>query len=308
MGNKTKLYISVPVNVSRALITDLKQHCTSSEVSSSSKKYYADDLTYLQEIKGGRMDRVPDMIVTIRPEILWERTCLAECGHFDRDYRYPVHGFMESKGFLDNTWTLKPVFIMPLVIFFNTRVKNPPTTWTALLEPRFKGRILCTHEQTPPAALFRQFCIHSFGARGRDFVKEAVHYRGLPLDVNVAVGKGEYDIGIMPTSFAKFSRDKSTGFSWPEEGAIPLMEIMLLKKDCGENAMKAAEFLLSEKTQQALSRNAGFIPVNPAVALPGDFQKNHMNLLWKGWDTYLGMGPERLGTADRVRDDTSDSI
>lgn len=304
MASKSRLYISVPVNVSRALITELKQHCTNSEVFSSSKKYYADDLTYLQAIRGGRMDQVPDMVVTIRPEILWEKTCLAESGHFDRDYRYPVHGFMEFKGFLDKTWTLKPVFIMPLIIFYNTRVKNPPSTWAALLEPRFEGRVLCTHEQTPPAALFRQFCIHSLGAKGRDFVNEAVHYRGLPLDVNLAVGKGEYDIGIMPTSFARFSRDKSTGFCWPEDGAIPLMQVILLKKSCGEDGLKAVEFLLSEKTQQALSRNAGFIPVNPSVEPPDDFQKNHMNLLWKDWNTFLGMGPEALGIADRVRDDT----
>ncbi len=293
MAGRNKVYISVPVNISRNMIMEIRKICKNSEVFSSSKKYYADDLTFLENIKAGRLEDVPDIFVTIRPEILWAKNNLIESGLFDGRYRYDVDGFIESEGFLDETWVLKPVFIMPLIIFFNTSVKNPPESWESLMKSRFKGKILCTHESTPPASLLRRFYIHHFGDAGTDFVDNSVNYRGLPIDVNIAVGKGEYDIGVMPISFARFSRDNSASFCWPPEGALPLMQMMMLKKNYSDDSRKAAEFLISEKAQQIFSKSAGFIPVNPKVAPPEEFKKNRMNLLWKGWESFVDMGQLR---------------
>lgn len=289
MSNKNNIYISVPVNIARNITMGIKEICPESEVFSSSKKYYADDLVFLDKIKQGKIDEVPDIMVTIRPEILWEKNFLSESGFFDNQYRYEVDGFIKSKGFLDETWIMKPVFLMPLIIFYNTSVKNPPESWESLMEPRFKGNIICTNENTPPGSMFRQFFIHTFKDKGKDFVDNSVNYRGLPIDVNIAVGKGEYDIGIMPISFAKFSRDNSAAFCWPPEGALPLIQMIIMKKNCSNDSKKAADFLLSEKVQQVFSNSAGFIPVIPNIAPPEEFIKNNMNLLWKGWDSFIDM-------------------
>ena len=293
MTSKNKIYISVPVNIARNITMGIKEICPDSEVFSSSKKYYADDLVFLEKIKAGNLEEVPDIIVTIRPEILWEKNYLIESGFFDSQYRYKVANFIESKGFLDEKWIVKPVFIMPLIIFYNKSVQNPPESWESLMEARFKGKILCTNENTPPASLFRQFYTHHFGDEGKDFVDNSVNYRGLPIDVNIAVGKGEYDIGIMPISFAKFSRDNSADFCWPPEGALPLMQVMIMKKDCCDDSKKAADFLISEKVQQVFSQSAGFIPVIPDVAPPKEFIKNNMKLLWKGWDSFIDMAASK---------------
>lgn len=289
MSSKNKVYISVPVNIARNIIIGIREICPDSEVFSSSKKYYADDLVFLEKIKAGNLEEVPDIIVTIRPEILWEKNFLADSGFFDGQYRYKVDSFIESKSFLDERWILKPVFIMPLIIFYNTSVQNSPESWQSLMEARFKGKILCTNENTPPASLFRQFYIHSFGHKGKSFVDNNVDYRGLPIDVNIAVGKGEYDIGIMPISFAKFSRDNSAAFCWPHEGALPLMQVMIMKNGFSDDSRKVADFLISEKVQQVFSNSAGFIPVIPDVAPPEEFIKNDMKLLWKGWDSFINM-------------------
>jgi hypothetical protein len=297
MRSKNTVYISVPVNIARNIIMGIREICPDSEVFSSSKKYYADDLVFLEKIKQGNLEEVPDIIVTIRPEILWEKNYLADSGFFDGQYKYKVDSFIESKGFLDEGWIFKPVFIMPLIIFYNTSVQNSPESWQSLMEARFKGKILCTNENTPPACLFRQFYAYHFGDKGKDFVDNSVNYRGLPIDVNIAVGKGEYDIGIMPISFAKFSRDNSTAFCWPSEGALPLMQMMIMKKGCSDDSRKVADFLISEKVQQVFSKSAGFIPVIPDVAPPEEFIKNNMNLLWNGWEAFVDMA----GQGEKVR-------
>ena len=107
--------------------------------------------------------------------------------------------------------------------------------------------------------------------------------------MNIAVGKGEYDIGIMPISFASFSRDNSAAFCWPHEGALPLMQVMIMKNGFSDDSKKAADFFVSKKVQQVFSQSAGFIPVIPDVAPPEEFIKNNMNLLWKGWDSFIDM-------------------
>ena len=287
MNRKNRLYISVPVNISRNITMGIKEICPDAEVFSSSKKYYADDLVFLEKIKAGKIDEVPDIIVTIRPEILWEKNLLVDSGFFDGQYRYDVTNYVKSNDFLDDKWILKPIYIMPLVIFYNRRIQNPPESWESLMEERFRGKILCTHEDTPPASLLKQFYSHHFGQAGKDFVDSKVDYRGLPIDVNIAVGKGEYEIGIMPISFAKFSRDNSTAFCWPSEGALPLMQVMLMKKGFNEDSQKAADFLMSPKIQQVFSQNAGFIPVTPDVEPPETFEQNNMKLFWNGWDSFL---------------------
>ena len=287
-----RLYISVPVNISRFIVNDLKKICPDAEVTTSSKRYYAEDLELMEKIRAGRIEEVPELIVTIRPELHGEKKFLAKTGVFDSGYRYQADSFIESKGFMDDQWIMKPIFIMPLIIFYNRALKNPPASWEDLLEPRFKGKILATNEMTPPASLLKLFYIHHFKEAGKDFIEKNLNYKGLPVDVNRAVAKGEFDIGIMPLTFAKFSKDNNASYCWPAEGALPLPQVMLLKKDFSEDAKKAADYLISKKTQEFLSQKAGFIPIIPDVLPPRELKENQMNLLWNGWEAFIDMAAQ----------------
>ncbi|MGX9367300.1 ABC transporter substrate-binding protein [Desulfoplanes sp. PS50] len=275
---KNRIYISVPVNISRNIIIGVRNLCPEAEVFSSSRKFYADDLVYLDHIRAGKMDKVPEVFVSIHHGVFEEGEMLRSCGHFDTKFRYPVSRFIFSTGLVDESWLIKPVYIMPLIIFYNTSLNNPPRSWSELMEERFRGRILCTDEKTPPAVLLKNVYRDHFQGRGRTFVEEDVHYRGLPIDVNMAVGKGEYDIGVMPVSFARFSRNNRAAFIWPEEGAIPLMQMMIMKKGCDDECRRAAEYLLSPGVQEVFSRQAGFVPVSPATALPDVFEASGKKL------------------------------
>ena len=93
----------------------------------------------------------------------------------------------------------------------------------------------------------------------------------------------------MPLTFAKFSKDNNASYCWPAEGALPLPQIMLLKKNYSEDAKKAADYLTSKKTQEFLSQKAGFIPIIPDVLPPKELKENQMNLLWNGWDAFVDM-------------------
>lgn len=277
MNAAAKIYISVPVNISRNIIMSVRDVCPEAKVFSSSKKYYADDLVYLNYIRSGEIDKVPDVFASIHPEMFAERKLLQACGHFDVDFRYETSGLVTSSGLADKSWTVKPVYLMPLIIFYNTSIANPPQSWAELMDDRFKGKILCTHEQTPPAILLKKVYQDHY-PDGLEFVEKHVHYRGLPIDVNKAVGSGEYDVGVMPVSFARFSRNNSANFVWPEEGALPLLQMMIIKKGCNETCRKAAEHLLSDSVQTIFSQQAGFLPVSPRILEPEIFEQNKKKL------------------------------
>jgi len=286
---KNKIYISVPVNAARNTLMELRKICPNSEVFNSTKKYYSDDLVFLEKIKEGKIDEIPDIIVTVRPELLWQRDYLKSLDVFDDEYKYSLDSDLESKGLLDDNWILKPIYIMPIVIFYNKDMENPPQTWNDLLDPRFKGKIITTDEATPPAVLFKQFYKQALGQKGEDFAKNNVDYVGLPIDVNKAVSNKEYDIGIMPLSFAMFSKDNGSAICWPKEGALHLTQVMIMKKGYNEETKKAADFLVSQKAQEMFSNGANFIPVIPNIEAPKQYKENNKTLFWKDWDSFINM-------------------
>nr|WP_321268480.1 extracellular solute-binding protein [uncultured Sulfurimonas sp.] len=286
---KNQIYISVPVNAARNTLMELKKLCPNSEVFNSTKRYYSDDLIYLEKIKEGKMDEVPDILVTIRPEILWQRDYLKDLGVFDDEYKYGLDSSLKNTGILDDKWILKPIYIMPIVIFYNKEMQNPPQTWEDLLDEKYKGKIITTDEQTPPAELLKQFCKQKFGDKGVNFAQNNVEYVGLPIDVNKAVSNKEYDIGIMPLSFAMFSKDNSTAICWPKEGALHLTQVMLMKKGYSQETKIAADFLVSQKAQEMFSDGASFIPVKPDINTPKQYNDNNKTLLWDDWSTFIQM-------------------
>lgn len=286
---KNKIYISVPVNAARNTIMELRKLCPNSEVFNSTKRYYSDDLVFLEKIKEGKMDEVPDILVTIRPELLWQRDEFEKLDVFDTKFKYDLDPTLKQTGILDDKWLLKPIYIMPIVIFYNKEMQNPPQTWEDLLDEKYKGKIITTDELTPPAALLKQFCKQKFGQKGEDFAENNVDYVGLPIDVNKAVSKKEYDIGIMPLSFAMFSKDNSTDICWPKEGALHLTQVMLMKKGYSEETKIAADWLVSQKAQEMFSDGASFVPVKPDVQAPKHYVDNNKTLLWDDWQSFIDM-------------------
>jgi len=286
---KNKIYISVPVNAARNTMMELKKLCPNSEVFNSTKRYYSDDLVFLEKIREGKLDEVPDIMVTVRPELLWARDEFKKLNVFDDEYKYEVDSDLKNKELLDDNWILKPIYIMPIVIFYNKEMQNPPQTWEDLLDEKYKGKIITTDEATPPAVLFKHFFKQKLGKKGEDFANNNVDYVGLPIDVNRAVSNKEYDIGIMPLSFAMFSKDNSTAICWPKEGALHLTQVMLMKKGYSQESKIAADFLVSQKAQEMFSDGASFVPVRPDIKTPKQFDENNRTLLWDGWKTFIQM-------------------
>ncbi len=284
-----KIYISVPVNVARSTILEMKKLTPEAEIFNSSTRFYQDDLRYLEKIKAGNIDEVPDLLVTIRPEIQWALNELKALDFFDIDLAYPVRTDLTPKPLFDSTWLLKPIYVMPLVMFCNEDLADPPTSWRDLFAPRFKGKIITTDAATPPAALVQHLFPHVYGEEGERFITENIAYRGLPIDVNKAVTTREYEIGIMPLSFAAFSKNNSTMVCWPQEGALPLTQVMLLKKGSSEACKEAARHLVAQPMQESFSQGASFIPVHPDVVLPKLYTHNKQSLFWDGWDDFLRM-------------------
>lgn len=276
---QNQIYISIPVNAARGVLRKAKELCPDSQVFNSTKRYYADDLVYLDQIMQGKIDDLPDIMVSIRPEYQWKKEQILASDAFDSEYRYEVNADTQATQQFDNDWILKPVFIMPLVIFYNSEMKNPPQSWSDLLDDRFKGKIVTTDEATPPAALLKRFLAETQGERGVEVAENNIDYLGLPIDVNRAVSGKEYDIGIMPLSFAMFSKDNATKVCWPEEGGLYLTQVMLLKKGYSEDTKKIADYLISEEAQQMFSGGANFVPVTPAIDVPKLYIENNKHLL-----------------------------
>lgn len=276
---KNQIYISIPVNAARNTLVQLKKLCPNSDVFNSTKKYYSDDLIFLEKIKEGKMDDVPDILVTIQPEYQWQKEQLTKLDVFDSEYQYDISDTLKNKQLLDKNWVLKPLYIMPLVIFYNQGMKNPPQKWSDLLDDRFKGKIITTDIATPPAILLKRFLKENYGEKGEAFAENDVAYVGLPIDVNKAVSKNEYDIGIMPLAFAMFSKDNTTSVCWPKEGALHLTQMMLMKKGYTQETKKAADFLVSYETQKMFSDGAGFVPIRADVDGPKLFNENNQTLL-----------------------------
>jgi hypothetical protein len=151
--SKNKIYISAPMNVYRNISVELKKICPNSEVCN----YHSNELIYLEKIKDEKIDELPDMLVSISPEILWKRDYINDSNLFDNEYRYDIDTNLKSKKLLDDKWILKPIYIMPIVIFYNKDMKNPPQTWNDLLEPRFKGKIITTDVASFPAIFLNNF-------------------------------------------------------------------------------------------------------------------------------------------------------
>ncbi|PJC86672.1 hypothetical protein CSW98_06675 [Vibrio sp. HA2012] len=273
-----QIYISMPVNISRSIMTKAKEICPDSEVFNSTKKCSMDDLDYLDKIKNQEYEELPDVLITLRPEYHWNKDVIVNSSAFEHDYQYEISRELQGKKVLDKSWVLKPLFIMPLVILYHQDLESPPCSWNDLLDERFKGKIVTTDDSTSPAVLLKHFFMQTKGERGKEFV-ESIDFSGVPIDVNRAVSDKIYDIGILPLSFAMFSKNNEARVCWPEEGALYLTQVMLLKNGFSEDARKIAHYLTSDEAQKLFSTSAGFVPVRPDIEIPKVCMENQMSLL-----------------------------
>lgn len=253
--------------------------CPESQVMGSMEKYTMSDVPHIENIKQGNIDLVPDMMVTIRPEVYWDKNKIIKPQYFDSEYRYELNPQLPTERILDKSWILKPIFIMPIVIFYNAQMQDPPRSWEDLLDKKYQGRIATTNEATPPVYLLKRFFKNTYGAQGTELVEKHITYLGPPIDVNRAITNKEYDIGIASLSFAMLSNNKISKLCWPKEGALYLTQTILLKKGYSDDSKKIADYLLSYETQKMFSDGAAFIPVRVDVEAPKLYIDNNQKLL-----------------------------
>jgi len=180
-----------------------------------------------------------------------------------------------------NLWTASNVHVVVQMVNTNQLGGNPqPKTWTDLLDPRWKGKIIIAD----PANSSTAFTI-LWGVRqmlGADALRKlAVNTTVTPAAATVlrAVAQGEFTVGLTFESNAYAyvaGGQKEIKLVYAEDGTFTTPEFIVLAKGApnGDAAKRAFDVMISREVQIALLENAfrrpsrGDIDVSKHADLP----------------------------------------
>lgn len=281
-----KIYIFVPINIGRNLQSLLKRKAPGVEFITPSSPN--EELKYFSEIfESPKKEEIPELIVTLQPEIL--KYCKREeiKQHFvDIGNQFPnIRKELEEKQLQSTQSFIKPLFYTPIILIINKDAKAKPASWSDLSHPQFKGKILAPDAKTPISMAFRQLMQEMNSQTHANDTLNSVKYSGLPFDVITGVNKGFYDIGILPLPFARYNIGKNIETFIPDEGAMVLPEMLLLRNDASEETMAVAHELFGKNIQRFFSQLGALIPVIEDIPLPAEI-KHSPSFYWKGWDWF----------------------
>ncbi len=196
-------------------------------------------------------------------------------------------------GMEDPTGLFTVFCLVPVGIIHHKDVRDPPRSWSELAAPRWAGTVT-TFDMNTIYALLR-IGMRDILGRGADAFIESMHFRGTPMNVNHMVDAGEVEVAVMPLPFGQASRQGNVRFQWPEEGALVVPNVLLLKALPDPRAVETGRYLLSEGVQRMMGP-LGLIPVHPGVAMPRLVEKHNLQIRWSGWPTFV----ERLNLTKLV--------
>jgi ABC-type Fe3+ transport system substrate-binding protein len=274
-----KVLIFVPVNIGRNLDNLLRKEINGVEF--ITPKSPGEEREHINAALASPID-APDVIISLQPEIIRSLEMIENCGHFEKIQKDTVNIRQEFRdGFQDAGDYLQPLFLAPLILIVNGDIENPPKGWRDLAE-RFSGRVITPSFETPAAIVFNAV-MRDMGAQT---FCEQLTCSGLPVDVIMSVNSGLFDVGIIPLPFARYNIAKNAKSVYPEEGAMVLPQIALVKKGAGEQARKTIEYLYSANIQRFFSQLGGMVPMREGIPIPKEVEKRDAKLYWKGWDWY----------------------
>ena len=177
-------------------------------------------------------------------------------------------------------WTAVALFVM--TPSYNTNLVaagTQPKTYADLLDPRWRGKMAWNAEATATGAMgFIGLSLALMGEdKGMDYLTRLAQQKIAALEGGARhtldqVIAGEYDLALHVQAHNAFiSAQKKAPVAWiPFDPAMVLFLVMNLTQNSPHpNAGKLlADFIASDEGQ-AIVRNAGYVPANPAVA-PAD--------------------------------------
>ncbi len=282
----SKIFIFVPINIGRNLESLLRRKAPDTEFITPANS--AEELKYFADIFSGTdYDSLPELIVTLQPEIInffQNKELRNQYVPFSEDFPDMRTDLKERD--LDSTDSLnKPLLYAPIIMLVNKDLRNPPESWTDLLDPRFHGRVLAPDAKTPVSIAFDFLIKDMAGEKDVSQFLEKMRFSGLPFDVITGVNKGYYDVGLLPLPFARYSMGKNLETIIPKEGALILPEMMFLHKNATQETIEVAKDLFGKNIQRFFSQLGALIPVIEDIPLPVEI-KTDMNFYWKGWKWY----------------------
>ncbi len=278
MGQKVLIF--VPINIGRNLDNLLRKEITGVEF--ITPKSPGEELTRIKAALA-KPASAPDVIISLNPELVKQQGTFAASGEYERiePLNFPLRPEFK-KQFSGGGGYLQPLFLAPLIMIANGDLSNPPQGWQDLIK-RFEGRVLAPAADTPAAMLFTAIATKDFG--GGHFAAQLT-CSGLPVDVIMSVNSGLFDVGIIPLPFARYNIAKNAKPVYPQEGALVLPQVGLMRCGAGEQAKATIDYLFGANIQRFFSQLGGMVPLRDGIPIPKEIEKNNAKLYWQGWDWY----------------------
>ena len=276
-----KVLIFVPINIGRNLDNLLRKEISGVEF--ITPKSPGEELEHIDAALTNPAE-TPDVIISLQPKIISSLEIIKSSGHFEKIQKSEFVVRQEFKDdFEDAGDYLQPLFLAPLILIVNGEIENPPQGWQDLAD-RFSGRVIAPSADTPAATVFNAV-MWDMNAENKNFC-DRLTCSGLPVDVIMSVNSGFFDVGVIPLPFARYNIAKNAKPVYPEEGAMVLPQIALVKKGAGKQAKKTINYLYSANIQRFFSQLGGMVPMRKGIPIPKEVEKKNGKLYWKGWDWY----------------------
>ncbi len=283
---KPKIYLFVPINIGRNLESLLKRKAPNTEfitpASSSEERKYFEKL-FAQPNKAD----LPELIVTLQPDILkyFKNNALRQ--HFEEfgEVFPPLREDLKALHLYSSLPYVKPLLFVPIIMLVNKDLKQPPQSWSDLLDKRFHGKVLLPDVHTPVSVAFKALIRNMKDGSSSEDSLNSLKYSGLPFDVITGVNKGFYDVGILPLPFARYNMGKNLDTIIPQEGSMVLPQMMFLRKDASEETKAVAQDLFGKNIQRFFSQLGALIPSIEGIPLPVEV-KNNTQFYWQNWEWY----------------------
>ncbi|WP_034642276.1 ABC transporter substrate-binding protein, partial [Desulfovibrio inopinatus] len=232
-------------------------------------------------------DRLPDMIASIGFGDFFRQEFadhFVKAGFFEAilpDYVEPMH---EQAGIIDPAGHYVIYGLTPYIFLVDMKRLGdvpPPTQWSDLLDPRYRGHInMCGDgDDMADAVLINYY--KEYGWEGIERFAENVY--GLMHSSHMGKSGGVSNAGgiyIIPYFFAESSKHPDhMRVIWPEDGAAASPLYFLVKKSEAERLKPLVSFLNSGFGQIESAR--WFLPLSGP--LPEGLDKN-ARIKWVGWD------------------------
>ena len=259
-----RVRIQLPLNISRSLEETLREH-----IETNAGQYPTEIGLDNSPACGGGGATDADIMIGFMPELAMQTDEYLLENIISYPERFPMKKELQEQGFADPRGYFQVFGIVPFIMFYNpdyTDEAKLPRTWSEILAPQWKGRIMMPGKEHMAPQVIRAFLKHDNGEKATA-VDENINCRGMPPNVIEAVKNGEFALGITNLTFGKISESQKIKMIWPEDGLLCMPQIIVWKKGLDESLMKLGDFMLGPKVQSLLAQEA-FLPVAPDRELP----------------------------------------